>query len=280
MLGLQASEQPVLLTEAPNNPMENRAKMAEIFFDKLSAPAIWVAPQALLSLYATGRVTGVVLDSGHGVTHGFPVFEGFGLPHAITRMNLAGTDVTEYFNLQLKKEGYNFDSTSELNMVQTMKEKMCAVMPKDAQLKDQPFKGKTYDLPDGTKIQPGSAIYKATEILFDPSLVGKEYRGIHNMVTDAIAKSDIDIRRTLYSHVVVSGGTTMHPGFGERLLDELKATAPPQVKIRIYAPEERNLTTWIGGSIMACLPSFKSLWITKRERQESGKSILYRKAFV
>uniref|UniRef100_A0A1I7XPW3 Actin n=1 Tax=Heterorhabditis bacteriophora TaxID=37862 RepID=A0A1I7XPW3_HETBA len=74
-------EHPVLLTEAPLNPLKHREKAAEIFFESFNAPALHIQMQAVLSLYSTGRTTGVVLDSGDGVTHVVPIFEGFAMQH-------------------------------------------------------------------------------------------------------------------------------------------------------------------------------------------------------
>merc|ERR1719273_2065820 len=122
-----SSEHPCLLTEAPLNPKKNRRQMVETFFENFHVPAVFVAEQAILSLYASGRTTGVVLDSGHGVTHCVPVYEGFSLPHAVTRMDVAGADVTEYLNLILKKSGVNFHTSAELETVQNIKETMCRV---------------------------------------------------------------------------------------------------------------------------------------------------------
>lgn len=100
--GLKAlsEEHPVLLTEAPLNPRQNRDVAAQIFFETFNVPAFFTSVQAVLSLwveidptdprYSTGRTTGIVLDSGDGVTHAVPVFEGFSMPHAIQRIDLAG----------------------------------------------------------------------------------------------------------------------------------------------------------------------------------------------
>lgn len=278
-VGLPSHEHPVLLTEAPINPTSNRKKMAEIFFEKFNAPALSVAPQAILSLYASGRTTGVVLDAGHGVSHSVPVFEGFALPHAITRMDIAGADVTEYLALLLKKSGFQFHTSAEMETVRDIKETICRVaFHQDVLKKDDTNEPETpYTLPDGTKIKIGSAKYKAPEVLFNPmECVGAEYDGIHNVIANAVRKSDLDLRRTLYQHIVLSGGSTCFQGFGDRILHELKSVAPRDIKIRIFAPEDRKITTWVGGSIMASLQAFKSLWITKRKFQDYGPSILYR----
>jgi len=271
LLSTQSSEHPVLLTEAPLNPKKNRNTMIETFFDKFHVPAVFVAEQAILALYASGRTTGVVLDSGHGVTHCVPVYEGFSLPHAITRMDVAGADVTEHLNRILKKSGVNFHTSAEMQTVQDIKEKVCCVRKttKIHQVivdQDQPI---IYALPDGKKIQIGRNVREgAAEVLFDPSLIGLEYTGIQNCVADAIAKSELDLRRKLYASIVLSGGSTMFKGFGDRMLHELSKITDSQVKI--FAPVDRILSTWVGGSILSCLHTFKNMWITRKQYQEQG----------
>jgi centractin len=121
-LNANCEEHPVLLTEAPLNPRRNREKAAEIFFETFNVPALYISMQAVLSLYSTGRTTGVVLDSGDGVTHSVPIFEGFALPHSVIRNDIAGREVTKYLKLLLKKEGYNFNTTAEFEIVKGIKE--------------------------------------------------------------------------------------------------------------------------------------------------------------
>jgi centractin len=89
----------VLLTEAPLNPTKNRQRAAEVLFEKLNVPALFISPQATLSLYASGRTTGVVVDVGEGVAHTVPIYEGYALTHAITRMDVGGRDVTNYLQV-------------------------------------------------------------------------------------------------------------------------------------------------------------------------------------
>eukprot|EP00124_Ichthyophonus_hoferi_P002056 Ihof_evm9s127 gene=Ihof_evmTU9s127 len=261
-LHIHHEDHPVLLTEAPLNPRRNREKAAEVLFESFNVPAMFISLQAVLSLYASGRTTGVVLDSGDGVTHAVPIYEGFALPHSITRVDVAGRDVTRYLQLLLRKQGYVFSTSSEMEVVREIKEKVCyvAVDPKKEEKDDQDRSAKpagVYRLPDGNEIEIASSRYRAPEVLFRPDLIGHEYMGIHECLTEAIVKSDLDLRATLFSSIVLSGGSTLYRGFGDRLLSEVKRLAPKDIKIRISAPQERKYSTWMGGSILASLNTFK-----------------------
>jgi len=276
-------QHPVLLTEAPLNPKQNRGKAAEIFFETFNVPALYIQIQPILSLYASGRTTGVVLDSGDGVTNAVPVYEGFTLPHAITRMDVAGRDITQYLQLLLRKAGYTFHTTSEFEVVKDIKEKMFYVAfnieKQEKDDTDDVVTEDTYKLPDGNTIQLGGEKFRAPEVLFNPSLIGAEYGGIHHLLVDSITRCDMDIRRSLFSHIILAGGSTMFEGFGDRLLTEVRKLAPRDTKIKIWAPPERILSAWIGGSILASLATFKKMWVTRKEYDDVGKNIIYRKTF-
>mmetsp|Transcript_45829 Transcript_45829/g.82483 ORF Transcript_45829/g.82483 Transcript_45829/m.82483 type:complete len:380 (-) Transcript_45829:496-1635(-) len=275
-------EHNVMLTEAPMNPKVNREKMTSIMFETFNVKGMFVQIQAVLSLYSSGRTTGCVMDSGDGVSHTVPIYEGFALPHAVKRMDLAGRDITERMvKLLTKQTDKTFTTTAEQEIVRDIKEKLCYVSQDyAAELKEfatDSSKVKEYEMPDGAILQVGQAQIEAPEALFDPKLMGLELTGIHRTTFDTIQKCDVDIRKDLYQNIVLSGGTTMYPGMKDRMTKEIEALVPQSVKVKVLAPPERKYSVWIGGSILASLSTFAQMWITKDEFDEEGPGVVHRK---
>ncbi|KAI3386798.1 hypothetical protein SNEBB_008992 [Seison nebaliae] len=275
-LRISPEEHPFLFTEAPLNPKANREKMAELCFEKFDMPAIHIEMQAVLSLYANGLTTGVTLDSGDGVTHSVPVYEGYALKHAIVRSNLAGRSLTERMAKLLSEANFRSFASAEYEICRQIKEKCCYVsMDYEKEMNSQ-TKPINYTLPDGQVLSIGKERFRCPEALFQPHLLGMEMNGIHESFYESIMKSDIDLRRTLFRHIVISGGTTLFPDIEKRLEKELYLLAPRGTKIKVIAPIQRKYSVWMGGQILASLASFASQWVSKRKYDEYGATIINR----
>merc|ERR1719231_1000646 len=272
------------------NPKKNREKLVETMFETYSFNGVQCSIQAVLTLYAQGLLTGVVVDSGDGVTHIVPVYEGFALPQNIKRLNIAGRHLTEYMIKLLQLRGYTFNRTADFETVREIKEKVCYVgydleLEKKLALETTTVMEK-YTLPDGREINVGAERFEAPEALFTPSLVDCEQKGLGEMLFDVIQKSELDIRPELYKHIVLSGGSTMYPGLPSRLDKEMKAlylkhvakgdkAQAAKLKLRIEDPPRRKHMVYLGGSVLADIMKDKeAFWMTKAEYEEKGLEVL------
>ncbi|KAK1170178.1 hypothetical protein AOXY_G6968 [Acipenser oxyrinchus oxyrinchus] len=285
-LCVDPEEHPVLLTEAVLNPQENRRRMVEIMFETFHVPLTYVALQAVLALLATGRSTGVVFDSGDGLGHSVPVYEGYGLPHAIQRFHLAGQDITQQLKKLLQERGFSFRTSAELEIVREVKEKCCYVA-QDYETELRGSRGPEthtemyYTLPDGQVINMGNERFRAPEILFKPELVGRDHYGMHESVFRSILRCDMDLRRTFMGNIILSGGNTMLSGLTLRLQEEIRSMVAVDLSdsVRVTSPKDRDFSVWRGGAVLASLPSFSAGWISQGEYEEFGPDIVFRKCF-
>lgn len=280
-LRVNPEEHPVMLTEAPLNPKSNRERMLQIMMETFGIPAVYISIQAVLALYASGRTTGCILDCGDGVSHTVPIYDGFIIPHAISRLDIAGRDLTDYLMKILGESGNNFSSSAEREIVRDIKEHICYVSLNYDQDLMNTFESQalhiSYELPDGHIIMVSNERFRCPEVLFQPSLVGKESKGIQTHLFDTVMNCDIDLRKDFFYNIVLSGGTTMFPGMNERLTKELQGLVPESIPVRIISPPERKYSVWIGGSILASLNTFQDKWITKYDYDEFGPTIVHSK---
>ena len=281
---MSPEEHPVLLTEAPLIPKANREKMTQIMFETFKVPAMYVAIPAVLSLYATGRTTGIVVDSGFGSAYIVPIYQGHYLPDAVLRKDVGnGNDLTCYMVKLLTERGYSFTTSAELEIACDIKEKFCYVAldfkeELGTASKRDGFE-KSYTLPDGQEITIGDEQFRCPEPMFDYVLSRKAIP-IGENTYYSITKCDKEIRDELFSNVVLAGGNTMFPGFGDRLRKELSAIeSSSSRKVEVISPPDRQCSGWRGGSIMAALPTSKEIFITKQQYDESGPSVVHTKCF-
>jgi len=293
-LKIDPSECKIMLTEPPLNPIANRKKMLEVMFETYGFKGCYVAIQAILTLYAQGLLGGVVVDSGDGVTHIVPVYEGFALPHIVKRLDVAGRDITRYLIKLLLLRGYAFNRTADFETVRQIKEKLCYV-GYDLDLENRLAQETTvlvakYKLPDGRVIRVGRERFMAPEALFQPGLIDVDCPGMSEMLFSTIDGADLDIKPHLYNHIVLSGGTTMYPGLPSRLEKDLiqlyrdnqkktnKNISDVQLdevmgrfQCKIEDPPRRKHMVFLGGAVLAeIMKERNNFWVSKEEYKSKG----------
>lgn len=289
-LNINPSGCKLLLTEPPMNPKKNREKMVELMFERYQFDGIYVAIQAVLTLYAQGLLTGVVVDSGDGVTHICPVADGFSLPHLTRRLDIAGRDITKYLIKLLLLRGYAFNHSADFETVREMKEKLCYVgydIEQEQKLaQETTVLVENYTLPDGRVIKVGGERFEAAEVLFQPHLINVEGAGLAELLFNTIQAADIDLRSEFYKHIVLSGGTTMYPGLPSRLEREMKQLYLERVlkgdterlskfKIKIEDPPRRKHMVFLGGAVLADIMKDRDdFWLSRKDYQEQGLKVL------
>jgi len=280
------ASQKILLTEPPANPFANRQKMYQHMFEEYGFGQTMVAIQAVLVLYAQGLLTGVVLDSGDGVSHVIPVYEGYGLPNLIKRLNVAGRHVTRHLVNLLQLRGYSLNRSADFDTARQIKERLCYVgydlaverrLAMETTTLVQPFQ-----LPDGRIIKVGRERFEASEVLFDPDKAGVEGDGLHKLLFGSVMKADIDLRAEFFKHIVLSGGTTMFAGLPSRLEKDVRELWVENVakgdksragkfKLKIEDPPRRKNMVFLGGSVLAdIMKEQQEFWLSKEDYEEKG----------
>eukprot|EP01084_Bolivina_argentea_P041817 77191_1 len=240
-LRIQPEEHCVLLTESPHNPKANREKTTQIMFETFNVPAAYLAMSSVLSLFASGRYTGIVLDSGDQLTTTVPIYEGYALPHATHTLDIGGRELTDYLMKQLTASGYSFTTSAEREIVRDIKEKLCYTPLRfndelaasqrddiDSNIKRQ------YELPDGQMIDVNKERFSVSEAMFTPRLLNEDKYaqtdGIDKMVYNSVMKCEKDLRDMMFGNIVLSGGNTAFRGMDDRLTDAVSKLIKPGSK--------------------------------------------------
>jgi len=285
---------PLLLSEAALVPREQREEVVKILFEKHHVAGLYFSSAPVLSLYASGRTSGMAIEMGHGACHTVPVFEGYALFHSILQLDFGGDDLTNWMGKQISKGGHTFPPHHQRDIWQYVKELHCPVASDRSAFTSSVAEANRGDvafhtLPDGTVVNLGTERYLPCEAFFDPNLILSDKdlaipvspggrRGIHQLALESTRKCDQDVSPLLFSNVVLSGGSSLFRGLPDRIHRELQELAPAE-KVRVFASTERKNAAFVGGSILASLPTFQEMWITKGDYDEIGPAVAHRNCF-
>ncbi|ODN75264.1 hypothetical protein L202_06450 [Cryptococcus amylolentus CBS 6039] len=303
----------VCLTEPPLNPPENRENTAEIMFESFNVQGLYIAVQAVLALAASWTsskvtertLTGVVIDSGDGVTHTIPVAEGYVIGSSIKHIPIAGRDITYFVQNLLRDRGESavIPPEDQLRVAEKIKEDytyVCQDIVKEFKKYDgDPYKyfarfagehsvtGRKYD------VDVGYERFLAPEIFFNPEIYSSDFlTPLPEVVDQVVQTSPMDVRRGLYKNIVLSGGSTMFKDFGKRLQRDVKAIVDGRiagseqasgshlkstgVDVNVISHKRQRYAVWYGGSLMASTPEFFNVSHSREDYQEYGPSLVRR----
>ena len=267
-----------VITESPLNPAKYREKSIEILFELFNFEGVYLASKSLLSLYATGRTSGCVVDSGYGASFAVPIYEGYASPQTIQHLDLGGRHLDDYLNKILFEKGYEFTTPLELELISEIKEKLC-VLRADNKYKPREVDFKVHPLPDDSVVRLSTERYDIPEAIFDPKKIGLEQDGLHEIVFKSILKTNSDIRKEMFSNIILAGGNTLFENFQTRMKNEILELAPVKTPIDVVATKERQYSSWIGGRVIGNMETFQFLCISRKEYEENGAKIVNDKTF-
>eukprot|EP01156_Anaeramoeba_ignava_P020908 Anaeramoba_ignava/c17566_g2_i1.p1 GENE.c17566_g2_i1~~c17566_g2_i1.p1 ORF type:complete len:258 (+),score=101.50 c17566_g2_i1:2-775(+) len=255
--------------------------MIQIMFEKFNIPAFSLQNQSVLSLYCSGRKNGIVVDIGDSIIQIVPFFQGKIILNGVKTINLGGRDLTNYMAKILTEKGFSFITAFEREFVRDIKETLCfSSSDFDLDLKiaeEEPHQfNKEYVLPDDTSITIGNERFRCPEVLFQPYLLRIEDPGIHEQIFESIMKCDQKIRKNLFQNIILSGSSSMFPGFSDRLQKEIYQLCPENTEVKVIADSIRDISVWVGGACFA-LDKNNQKWISKKNYQDSGVSIVHQK---
>lgn len=279
----------IFLTEPCLNSTKNREKVAEYWFDKQNISRLYVGLQAVCALFGEGRSTGVVINSGDGVTEAVPVYENYGMRHAYRRIPWAGRNITQWFRTQLENAGTSLGSGPDELILWDMKEKLCYCAGFGKYEEEAAAKkslATDYTLPDNTTITVHDEVVSVAETLFNPRIAGQSYPGIQELTLEALNNCPLDCREDLYKNMICIGGNSSFTMFPERISAEMRnavGEVAEDAKVKVFCPPDRVIKPWVGAQIMTCLDHFisgsennQTMWASKQHFNEAGPSCVLR----
>ncbi|XP_038957227.1 actin, muscle isoform X5 [Rattus norvegicus] len=222
------------------------------------------------------------IESGDGMTYFVPIANGYPLHLSTTKVDTAGQDLTVYLMKLLSDNGNMLETTADLEHVRDLKEKCCYVaLDYDMEMSKTSESSflKKFTLPDGKEISLGQETFMCPEVLFNPSLVGKNYPGIDMQAQQSITSCDKSHWRNLFGYIILSGGTGTCSGLRFRLQREIAKLVSPELSVKVVTSPYAKYGAWVGASILCSLPMFKDMWITNHEYLEIGPSVICRRTF-
>lgn len=282
-LKVKPNDYPVLLAEPPLNPKIHREKCCQLFFEAFMVPGMYMAATSLLSLYGSAKTCGLVLDIGQGVAHAVPISDGTIVPHAVRRVDVGGYDVTSQLMASIR--GLNSDDPMAREIANEIKETCCYVALDYQETLQRAEKNpetckKTFTLPDGFNLTLSKECFQCPEIIFSPEVGGRSAPHLTDVMYHSIRNCEPELHRTMFSNILISGGSSLFRGFPERCEKELKGLINGNSPVKIVSnPKNRDTNVWLGGSIVASLSSFQQMWVTKADYEESGPTVIHRKCF-
>ena len=276
-LNVDTIEHNVLISERPlNYPIENREKLAQMMFETFSVNGFYIQNQAILSMYAAGLFTGMVVDLSDSCSHFIPIFDGYAVKNNVKYQNIGGRDLTE-FMIKLLIQENGKDISIDYRNAKYIKEKICFVAM------DYSDEIKTLDsyeseLPDGSHLNIKNARIQCPEALFNPELMEKTEESIAKICNDAIT-IDSDLMKDMYRNIILSGGNSMFDGLPERFTKEIKSLANEDMieEVKVINDGNRYMFPYIGGDFFSSLSTFNSNCISRTEYEENGNSIIHKK---
>jgi len=252
VLRVDPSKVNVIYTENALTPLETRKYITRLLFETYRVKSVYLANASVMALFSAGLTTGILLESGEGLTWVVPIIDGRIVTHAIQRLTLSGKDVSEYLRTLLLGYGINFTSSAQRDILREIKEQNCFIALNPAEVAKNTTDVTTYILPDGESAKiPISVRVNAPEILFHPELLGYNVSNVAQAIINSIMKLDRQYWRTMLRNIVLSGGNTMFQGFNFRLEEELKKVLPQlgslpkptTTEVSLNKPKMVNVTT-------------------------------------